>query len=64
MDFSNKFGYKKSIKSRFKYDLEWILAGGRLDRISLVYTTYQADKRRSFQQFNGVLRSEQYIGLF
>ena len=27
---------KKSIKSRFEYDLDQILAGGRLDRISLV----------------------------
>ena len=36
MDFSNKFGSKKSIKSQFEYDLDWILAGGRSNRISLV----------------------------
>ena len=35
MDFSNKFGLKKSIKSRFENDLDRILAGGRLDRMSL-----------------------------
>ena len=36
MDFSNKFGSKKLIKSPFEYDLDRILAGGRLNRMSLI----------------------------
>ena len=30
-----EFGSKKSIKSQFEYDLDRILAGGRLHRLSL-----------------------------
>ena len=35
MDSSNKFGPKKSIKSRFEYDLDQNLGGCRSNRISL-----------------------------
>ena len=38
MDFSNKFGLKKSIKSQFEYDLDQILAGGRSNSINLTVT--------------------------
>ena len=36
LDQTAEIGSKKSIKSRFEYHLDRILAGGRLDRISLV----------------------------
>ena len=35
MDFGNKFGSKKLIKSQFEYHLDRILTGGRSNRISL-----------------------------
>ena len=35
MDFSNKFGLKKSIKSQFEYDLDQISGRPRSNRISL-----------------------------
>ena len=35
IDRTAEFGSKKSIKSRFEYNLDQILAGGRLDRMSL-----------------------------
>ena len=39
IDWTPKFGSKMLIKSRFEYDLDRILAGGRLDRISLLAWT-------------------------
>ena len=36
IDRTGKFGSKDLIKSCFEYDLDWILDGGRSNRISLV----------------------------
>ena len=48
MDFSNKFESKKLIKSRFEYDLDRILAGPRLDHISLdMSTVLQAQSKHA-----------------
>ena len=38
IDRTGTFGWKKSIESRFEYDLDQILDGGRSNCISLIYT--------------------------
>ena len=37
IDWTAEIGMQKSIKSRFEYHLDLILAGGRSNRISLVH---------------------------
>ena len=41
MDFNSKFGSKKSIKSRFEYDLDRISGRPQLDRISSGWRPYK-----------------------
>ena len=50
IDRTAEIGSKKSIKSRFEYNLDRILAGGRSNRISLVQTDLNCNIAHSDQQ--------------
>ena len=52
-DSNYDFGSKKSIKRRFKSDIEWYLAWARLDQISLVVT----DKSSHDYRYNSLLKT-------
>ena len=64
IDRTAEIGSKMSIKSRFKYDLDRILAGPRLDRISLLHSLFAYISTCFFFQFTQILWLFRGFGIF